>query len=355
MKQALELAGRGLYTADPNPRVGCVIAHGLEVVGSGFHRAAGSDHAEVAALREAGSRASQATAYVTLEPCSHFGRTPPCVQALLRAGVQRVVIATLDPFEKVNGQGAAALAEQGIQVEVGVEEQAARKLNCGYFSRLSCGRPWVRVKLAMSLDGRTALANGASQWITGEAARADVHHLRARSSAILSGIDSVLADGARLNARVEGCEIQQPTRVILDSEFRLPEDAPCLDVDAPLLLVGTGAPRSWMAECDLEVWRLEPDQYGRPRLPDLFKKLGDREINEVHVEAGATLAGALIEADLVDEVVVYVAPDLLGPDARPLVSLPTLNSLTERFEFQFSEWAPVGRDLRLTLTPRLKQ
>lgn len=355
MDRALALARRGLYTADPNPRVGCVIAHGSRIVGSGFHRAAGGDHAEVEALNEAGSQARHATAYVTLEPCSHHGRTPPCAEALLKAGVDRVVIATLDPFDEVNGRGAAALEAQGIQVDVGIREQAARELNCGYFSRLTRGRPWVRVKLAMTLDGRTALANGASQWITGKQAREDVHRLRARSSAVLSGIDSVLADGARLNARVEGQAVLQPTRVILDSGFKLPADAPCLEVDAPLMVVGTGAPPSWMAAGDLEVKVVAADSSGRPQLSALLTLLAEHEVNELHVEAGATLSGALVEAGLVDELVVYVAPDLLGPAARPLVSLPTLDRLADRYEFEFDECVRVGRDLRLTLMPRLKQ
>lgn len=355
MDHALTLAEKGLYTTDPNPRVGCVIARGEEVVGTGFHRAAGSDHAEVVALREAGALSRNATAYVTLEPCSHYGRTPPCAEALVHAGVDRVVIATLDPFEQVNGQGVDTLRSHGITVDVGVQQQAAQELNRGYFSRLRRGRPWVRLKLAMSLDGRTALANGESQWITGPQAREDVHRLRAQSSAILSGIDSVIADGARLNARLDSQAIQQPTRVILDSQFRLPANAPCVDVEAPLLVVGTATPPAWMAERGIEVIRAEPDPAGRPSLVAVLKMLGGREINELHVEAGATLSAALIEARLVDELVVYVAPDLLGPDARPLVSLPPLARLADKVEFQFDSWVPVGRDLRVTLLPRVQE
>lgn len=352
MAQALRLAERGLYTTQPNPRVGCVIAHGAEVVGTGFHQLAGEPHAEVFALREAGERARGATAYVTLEPCAHHGRTPPCADALIAAGVKRVVIATEDPFPQVDGRGMARLRAAGITVESGLMREAARELNIGFFSRIERNRPWLRVKLAMSLDGRTALANGESKWITGESARADVQRWRARSSAVLSGIGTVLADNPRLTVRLPEDEaFIPPWRVVLDRCLRIPANSHVLDGSVPTLLLHDAA-----AVCaDDRFGRVEkmvvPVQGDALDLRAVLALLATRGCNEVHVEAGPTLCGALFAAGLVDELLLYVAPLLLGDSARPLLQLPTLGDMAGRWQLQVIEQRAVGNDWCLRLRP----
>jgi len=352
MAHALRLAERGLYTTQPNPRVGCVIAHGGEVVGTGFHQRAGEPHAEVFALREAGERARAATAYVTLEPCAHHGRTPPCADALVAAGIGRVVIAAEDPFPQVDGHGIGKLRAAGIAVEQGLMREAARELNCGFFSRIERGRPFVRVKLAMSLDGRTALASGESKWITGEAARADVQRWRARSSAILSGSGTVLADDPRLTVWLSpGDEFTPPLRVILDRQLRTPAGSHVLDGSMPTLLLH-GAAASCaddrFARVERIVLAMQDDALD---LHAVLALLAGRACNEVHVEAGPTLCGALFAAGLVDELLLYIAPLLLGDSARPLLHLPTLDDMARRWQLRVVDQRMLGHDIRLRLRP----
>ena len=421
MAHALRLAERGLYTTKPNPRVGCVITHGERVVGSGWHQRAGEPHAEVYALRAAGGLARGATAYVTLEPCAHFGRTPPCADALVAAGVARVVVAAEDSNPKVAGQGLARLRAAGITVDSGLMRDASRDLNCGFFSRIERGRPWLRVKLAMSLDGRTALADGESKWITGDAARGDVQRWRARSSAILTGSGTVLADDPSLTVRLAG-ETDSPLhapadllgsaggrgplvasdslrgsfdlpvagnslgasrdsstasgtgvgplspglaggegwgeeaalaplRVVLDRQLRTPAGAHVLDGSAPTLVLH--APGH--APADDRYARVELAQvaetHGGLDLSAALGLLAARACNEVQVEAGPTLCGALFAAGLVDELLLYVAPVLLGDRARPLLHLPALNDMAARWRLQVVEQRAVGTDWRLRLRP----
>lgn len=351
MARALRLAERGLFTTQPNPRVGCVIAHGEDVVGEGFHPRAGEPHAEVFALRAAGERARGATAYVTLEPCAHHGRTPPCADALVAAGVSRVVIAAEDPFPQVDGRGIGKLRAAGIAVEAGLMREAARELNLGFFSRIERGRPWVRVKLAMSLDGRTALANGQSQWITGEAARADVQRWRARSSAILTGSGTVLADDPRLTVRLPAGEaFAPPLRVVLDRSLRTPAGSHVLDASAPTLLlhaVDAHAPGHLQGVDRAAV----PIADGGLDLYEVLGLLAARGCNEVHVEAGPTLCGALLADGLADELLLYVAPLLLGDAARPLLHLPVLQDMGARWNLRTLDQRMLGEDLRLRLRP----
>jgi diaminohydroxyphosphoribosylaminopyrimidine deaminase / 5-amino-6-(5-phosphoribosylamino)uracil reductase len=358
MQRALTLAARGLQTTDPNPRVGCVIAQRGRVVGEGWHERAGEAHAEVAALRAAGSQAAGATVYVTLEPCSHHGRTPPCVEALIAARVARVVIAAGDPNPRVDGKGAAALRAAGIVVESGLMEEEATDLNGGFFRRMRTGRPLLRVKLAMSLDGRTALANGESRWITGEAAREDVHRWRARSSAVLTGVGTVLADDPRLDVRLPdepGVVRRQPLRVVLDSQLRTPPGARLFQTPGEVLILTTlSAPEEPRAlNLTAHGARLEslPLDGERIALSAVLDRLGELEQNEVLVEAGATLAGELLRQALADELLLYVGLRLLGPSARALVAMPPLSRLADAASFSLIDIQQVGDDLRLRLRP----
>ena len=363
MARALRLAERGLYTTDPNPRVGCVLVRQGQVVGEGWHRRAGEPHAERNALAAAGEAARGATAYVTLEPCSHHGRTPPCSQGLIDAGVGRVVAAMPDPNPLVGGDGLAMLRAAGIATEVGLLQADAEALNPGFVQRMRHARPFVRCKLAMSLDGRTAMASGESQWITGEEARRDVQLLRARSSAILTGIGSVLADDPSMNVRLPVADLhgvdsedylRQPLRVVMDTRLRLPPRARMLGLGGDTLIVcGEGA--SGEAEAELrtvgaDVLRL-PQLGGRIDLSGVLRALASRGVNELLIESGATLAGSALQAGLIDELIVYVAPNLLGDAARGLVGLPGLQRLDERVGLQFRDMRRVGADLRLTLAP----
>ena len=360
MARALRLAELGLYTTQPNPRVGCVIAHGDEIVGEGWHQRAGEPHAEVFALREAGERASGATAYVTLEPCAHFGKTPPCVDALIAAGVARVIAACEDPNPRVAGGGFAKLRAAGIAVETGLMREAARELNRGFFSRIERGRPWLRVKQAMSLDGRTALANGESKWITGEAARADVQHWRARSSAILTGSGTVLADNPRLTVRLEEMRSENffaekfsdrisPLRVVLDRNLQTPQTAHVLDGSAPTLIYH--APEAKPAHAGFE--RAEclavNASEGHLDLDTVLRELSERGVNELQVEAGPTLCGALFQNGLVDELLLYISPILLGDQARPLLALPALEEVAAGRRLRVVDQRNLGDDLRLLL------
>jgi diaminohydroxyphosphoribosylaminopyrimidine deaminase/5-amino-6-(5-phosphoribosylamino)uracil reductase len=327
MARAFELAARGARTTQPNPRVGCVIVRDGAIVGEGWHQRAGEPHAEVFALREAGERARGATAFVTLEPCNHHGRTPPCTEALIAAGIAEVVFASGDPNPEVDGRGRARLHEAGIRVRQGVMQAEGEQLNRGFFARMRRGRPWLRLKMAASLDGRTALANGASQWITSDAARADVQQWRAESAAILSTAATVLADDPRLDVRLPDSE-RQPLRVILDSKQRL-----------------QGTERVFAPPG--EVLHLTGDR----ALGEVLAELAAvHHINEIWTEAGPTLAGALLAGDWVDELVLYLAPCLLGPDARPLAHLPTLTQLADAQRWTLQDLRQIGPDIRIILT-----
>ena len=350
MAQAIGLARRGLCTTAPNPRVGCVIAQGERVVARGFHRRAGQAHAEVEALRAAREPVRGATAYVTLEPCSHHGRTPPCADALIDAGVARVVSASLDPNPLVAGSGLERLRAAGIAVESGILEREAMALNPGFFKRMRTGMPWVRVKLAMSLDGRTAMASGDSKWISGEAARRDVQQWRARSGALLTGAGTVLADDPQLTVRLDdGCDFLPPLRVVLDpglatvARGRVREgDAPTLYLHAP----EAKPPRGLQAD-----HVVVPVDKGRFDLDAVLRLLATRGINEVQVEAGATLAGAFLAAGLVDELLLYIAPVLLGERARPLFDGLHIDAMAERLRLRTVDSRSIGGDLRLLLRP----
>jgi diaminohydroxyphosphoribosylaminopyrimidine deaminase/5-amino-6-(5-phosphoribosylamino)uracil reductase len=351
MARALQLAERAAFTTQPNPMVGCVIADGERMFGEGWHERAGEPHADVHALRAAGSRAQGATAYVTLEPCSHHGRTPPCADALVAAGVTRVVAASRDPFYQVAGQGFAKLTAAGITVEHGLMEAAARHLNRGFFSRIERGRPWVRLKLGMSLDGRTALASGESKWITSDAARADVMRWRARSGAIMTGIGTVLADDPKLTVRLpEGEAFVPPLRVVLDERGRLPATAALLtDGAAPTLAVHADDVVPDYAD-EVSAFAVRRGGLGLD-LNAVLSQLAQRGVNELQVEAGATLSGALLKAGLVDELLLYVAPVLLGERGKPLFAGIDPATMSERLGLRLLETRQVGPDLRLLLAP----
>jgi len=346
MARALELAQRGLYTTTPNPRVGCVIVRDGIVVGEGWHERAGGPHAEAIALDAAGAQAANATAYVTLEPCAHHGRTPPCADALVRAGLSSVVAAMADPNPLVSGKGLTRLREAGVNVRVGVMEEEARELNIGFVSRMSRGRPWVRTKIAASLDGRTALLNGSSQWITGVEARRDAHHWRARACAVLTGIGTVKQDDPQLTVR-EVETTRQPLRVVVDSR---------LEISPAARIVGTGtliatAVRDEAREAALTAHgasvALLPNIAGRVSLPDLLRALAACDVNELHVEAGAGLNGSLLQEGLVDELLIYLAPHIMGDKARGMFDVPALTELAQRREFDITEVRMIGSDLRV--------
>jgi diaminohydroxyphosphoribosylaminopyrimidine deaminase/5-amino-6-(5-phosphoribosylamino)uracil reductase len=351
MARALQLAERGLYTTSPNPCVGCVLVKDGIIVGEGWHVRAGEPHAEVHALRAAGEAARGATAYVTLEPCSHQGRTPPCADALIKAGVRRVVAAIQDPNPQVSGQGLEKLRIAGISVECGLMEGLARELNIGFFTRMTHGMPWVRSKVAASLDGRTALANGASQWITGKEARRDVQHWRARSCAVLTGIGTILDDDARLNVR-DIDNVHQPKRVVVDSYLRLPLGARILDKNTAggevLVYTATqNAERTGALKQSGARVSVMPDAHGRVDLGAMLRDLAASGCNEVLVEAGGKLNGALLKAGLVDELIVYLAPQLLGDMARGIAAVGELSSLDQCIELEWRDIRHVGRDLRV--------
>jgi diaminohydroxyphosphoribosylaminopyrimidine deaminase / 5-amino-6-(5-phosphoribosylamino)uracil reductase len=346
--RALDLAARGLYTTDPNPRVGCVIATADRVLGEGWHARAGEPHAEVLALRAAGSQARGATAYVSLEPCSHTGRTPPCADALVAAGIARVLCCTRDPNPKVAGRGIERLARAGIAVEVGAFADEARRLNVGYFFRHERARPYVRLKLAMSLDGRTAPAGGGRTWISGEAARADVQTWRARSSAVLTGAGTVRCDDPQLNVRLNyGPWVRQPLRVVLDTMLRTQRGAKIFNNDEALVFAAAEAPLGSFK--DIKVERI-PRADGGLDLDAVMQNLTAREVNELLVECGPTLAGAFISKHLVDEFILYVAPGLLGCDAAPLLRITLGGQSLPPFEF--CDVLQFGGDMRLILKPK---
>ncbi len=359
MALALRLAERGLYSTDPNPRVGCVLVRNGVVLGQGWHARAGGAHAEAAALADAGGDARGASAYVTLEPCSHHGRTPPCSNALIEAGVRRVVAAMEDPNPQVAGSGLAQLRAAGVETEVGLMAAQAEALNAGFVMRMRHGRPLVRCKLAMSLDGRTAMADGESKWITGAAARADVHRLRARSSALISGIGTVLADDPQLTVRIEHeastASPRQPLRVILDPHLSTPPSARTLQCEGRTLIVTaseSGGASDRLRAAGAEVIRIA----GGPDTVDLLAMLehlaSNEQINEVLLETGAILSGAMLEAGLVDEIVLYVAPHFMGDGARGLFHLPRIERMEQRLQLQVVDVRAVGDDWRIIARPR---
>lgn len=365
MARALQLAEQGLYTTDPNPRVGCVLVRDGEIVGEGFHARAGEPHAERHALAAAGDRARGATAYVTLEPCSHTGRTGPCADALVAAEVARVIAAMEDPNPQVAGNGMARLAAAGIETATGLLETEARALNPGFISRMTRQRPYIRIKIAASVDGRTAMASGESQWITGPAAREDVQRLRARSSAVITGVGTVLADRPSYTVRPDQWEradyhrqtdsqwVRQPLRVILDRTLQTPPDVPVVSAPGHCLLVaGEQHPgrQNALESAGAEVMLLPASGSGID-LQQLLIELNRRECNEVLVECGATLAGAFVREGLFDELIVYMAPALLGSSARPLLGLPQLASMSEKVSLKWQDVRRIGDDLRLTLVP----
>ncbi len=356
MARALRLAALGLNSTDPNPRVGCVLVRDGRVVGEGWHRHAGDAHAEIVALESAGEHARGARCYVSLEPCCHHGRTGPCSQALITAGVGEVIAAMTDPNPRVAGGGLRALRQAGIPARAGLLQNEAEALNPGFIQRLRTGRPWLRVKLGMSLDGRTAMASGESQWITSAQARADVQRLRARSSAILTGVNTVLADDPALTVRTGDGEqgLRQPLRVVLDSQLRMPAVARMLGRPGRTLIITGSDDESRAAPllaAGAELERAEVHQ-GRVGLHAMLQILSAREINEVLVEAGPILTGALTSAGLVDEFVIYMAPKLLGSDARGLLNLPAMMQLADAVQLDFEDIRRIGPDWRISARPR---
>jgi diaminohydroxyphosphoribosylaminopyrimidine deaminase/5-amino-6-(5-phosphoribosylamino)uracil reductase len=361
MAHAIRLARLGLYTTDPNPRVGCVLVKEGELLAEGWHRKTGEPHAEKIALANAGEDAADATAYVTLEPCCHHGRTPPCSDALVEAGVSRVVVAMQDPNPLVAGKGIAQLRAAGIEVVTGVCEAEAMALNPGFIKRMSSGLPFVRCKLAMSVDGRTAMADGESKWITSDASRRDVHRLRARSSAILTGSGTVLADDPSMTVRLEaqalaGTEpdetIRQPLRVVLDTYLSMSPDAAILKQPGETLIVTTSDDEE-AAERLLETGAtlLRQDHSHEIDLESVLRHLAELGMNEILIEAGATLAGAAMQGGLVDELLIYMAPHLMGDSARGLMHLPGIGNMAERIELDITDLRRIGPDIRLTFTP----
>ncbi|GAB3627753.1 riboflavin biosynthesis protein RibD [Pandoraea terrae] len=354
MRRALALGEHGMFTTAPNPRVGCVIVSQGRVIGEGWTQPAGQDHAEIQALKHAAARGHSvrgATAYVTLEPCSHFGRTPPCANALIEAGIKRVIAAMEDPNPLVAGRGLAILRNAGIEVRCGLLEQEAQELNIGFVSRMTRGLPWVRLKVAASLDGKTALHNGVSQWLTGETARADGHAWRARACAILTGIGTVREDNPALTVRAVPTP-RQPLRVLVDSQLDVPLSARVL-ADGHALVACANAPAERAAhlrELGIEVLDL-PNPHGKVDLPALMRALGERQINELHVEAGFKLNGSLLREGCVDELLTYLAPSILG-DAQGMFNLPALTDLAPRIALRFHDVRLLDDDLRIVARVR---
>ncbi len=344
MNRAIQLARKGLFTTHPNPRVGCVIVKNTQIIGEGFHYKAGKGHAEVNALKQAGDAAKNATCYVTLEPCCHHGKTPPCADALIKAGVSEVIVAMEDPNPLVAGQGIAALEQAGIKVTVGICREQAEGLNPGFIKRMKTGLPFIRVKIGASLDGRTAMASGESQWITGKESRKDVQKFRAMSSAVVTGIETVLADDPSLNVRDPdfGMAGRQALRVVMDSDFRFPDQAKMRSLSGENLIMTT-------KEVDqTDVVKITAGSDGRVDLEKAMRYLAEeKEINEVLVEAGSTLSGAFIQAGLVDELIIYQAPKLLGGSARALVDLPGLEKLSYCVQLEIKSLKKIGEDIRI--------
>ncbi|OED42289.1 riboflavin biosynthesis protein RibD [Chromatiales bacterium (ex Bugula neritina AB1)] len=364
MALAIDLAGNGLYTTEPNPRVGCVLVKDEQIIGKGWHQFAGRPHAEIEALNHCDAEVRGATAYVTLEPCSFHGRTPPCCDALIEAGLARVVVAVADPNPLVAGTGIARLRDAGIEVDVGLMADESIALNCGFFARMIRGRPYVRLKMAASLDGRTALSTGNSSWITSEEARQDVQHWRARAGCILTGVGTVLADDPRMTVRLSPQQLAnpgfgnlsglimqkpQPVLAVVDSDLRTPRNAKIFDREGSVLIYSNK--NKMLNDKSEVVYHLSSSESGMISLDGVLRDLASREVNEVHVEGGAELAASLLREDLIDELIVYIAPNLLGADARALFAFSGIENMADRPGFQFSDVTRIGPDLRLTLTP----
>ncbi|MEE9304239.1 MAG: bifunctional diaminohydroxyphosphoribosylaminopyrimidine deaminase/5-amino-6-(5-phosphoribosylamino)uracil reductase RibD [Thiotrichaceae bacterium] len=366
MAKAIQLAKKGLYTTHPNPRVGCVITQQDKIIAEGWHERAGQAHAEINALNQLTPAQSYgATAYVTLEPCSHTGRTSPCSQALIKAGIKRVVVAMQDPNPLVAGNGLQQLREAGIETDVGLMESSARELNPGFIKRMEQGLPWVSVKLAMSLDGRTAMASGESKWITSKEARKDVQFLRAKAAAILTGQGTVLADDPSLNVRLSAKdldikgEIRQPIRVVLDPELKMSPDSLMLGLEGETLIVTTDnesshihALRDALRDKGVTILTIPSTSTTILPLRKVLESLAKREINDIHVEAGATLCGALIQEGLVDELIIYMAPHIMGSDARGLLNLPGLERMQDKIHLDIKDIRAIGSDWRIIARPQ---
>ena len=347
MSQALQLAEKGLYSTSPNPRVGCVIVRDGKIAGSGWHVQTGQPHAEINALNIAGGAAQGATVYLTLEPCSHYGRTHPCAEALIRAKVAKVIIAMQDPNPLVAGKGTSLLKQSGINVLVGLMGEWAKDLNVGFVSRMTNNRPWVRMKIAASLDGKTALNNGVSQWITGEAARHDGHRFRARSCAVLTGIGTVLEDDPQLSVRFIETP-RQPLRIIIDSRLKIPTTARVLRGEGELIFTTTDNKERISALKEVGAHPIIlPNEKGKIDLAGLMQILADFEINELLVEAGNRLSGAFIREGLVDELIIYLAPHLIGNRAMGMLQLPELTDLSEKYNLKIKDLRMVGKDIRI--------
>jgi diaminohydroxyphosphoribosylaminopyrimidine deaminase/5-amino-6-(5-phosphoribosylamino)uracil reductase len=354
MARALQLARHGLNTTHPNPRVGCVLVKDDHIIAEAWHVRTGGPHAEITALDAAGETARGADCYVSLEPCAHTGKTPPCTVALIAAGVRRVIAAAIDPNPQVAGKGIAALNQAGVEAKCGLMENEARALNPGFEMRMRHGRPYVRTKLAMSLDGKTALANGRSRWITGEAARNDVQRLRAQSSAIMTGIGTVLADDPALTVRDVDTGGRQPLRVVIDPEMKMPVQARMLKEPGRTLvftLSQNDEKKSAFSGNNTGIITLPDHNRDAMLLPALEYLAREEKINEVLVEAGAILNGALLQAGLIDELVIYMAPHILGQDARSLFNIPVIEEMNKRVELKFEDLRMVGQDVRITLKP----
>jgi diaminohydroxyphosphoribosylaminopyrimidine deaminase/5-amino-6-(5-phosphoribosylamino)uracil reductase len=358
MARAIQLARRGWYTTHPNPRVGCVIVKDGGILAEGYHRRAGEPHAERNALKKAGATAMGATAYVTLEPCCHQGRTPPCIEALIEAGVKRVVVGMPDPNPMVAGRGLKLLREAGIEVTEDVMRPQVEALNPGFIKRMTQGLPYIRCKMAMSLDGRTAMADGESQWITSAAARADVQRLRAQSAAILTGAGTLLADNPSMNVRISAQELDldpdlpppHPVRIVLDPELVTPSDAKMLGLPGPTLIICSDEQPVHGAALEAAGARIVqlPGDRGRLDLQQVVRYLGEQEINEVLLESGATLAGAMLEQGLVDELMIYQAPHLMGDKGRGLFILPGIERMADRITLRVTDLRQIGQDIRIT-------
>jgi len=362
MQHAIRLARKGLYTTDPNPAVGCVIVKHDKIIGEGWHRRAGEAHAEIHALKQAGEQAKDATVFVTLEPCSHTGRTPPCANALIHSGVKKVIVAMRDPNPLVAGEGLKKLRDAGIEVTSGLLESQARELNLGFIKRMENGRPFVRVKLAMSLDGRTAMASGESQWISSDASRNDVQRLRATSSAILTGIETVLADDPSMNVRMSAAElkvdqVRQPKRMVLDSHLRMPLETKIASVEGQCIVYTTmnvdnrDSYPFIIEQCAALNDTLDGKIDPRIDLSALMQGLAKKEINLLHVEAGSVLCGALLKNDLVDEIIIYMAPHIMGDSAKGLFHLPELAQMKDRISLKINDVRAIGNDIRITAKP----
>lgn len=357
MQRALMLAKQAHYTTSPNPRVGCVIVRNHEIVGEGYHVKAGEGHAEVNAIKQAGSLTQGATAYVTLEPCSHFGRTPPCAEGLIKAGIKHVIAAMVDPNPKVSGKGLAILEKAGITTAHGLLEDDAQALNQGFIQLMTTGKPYIRCKVAASLDGKTAMANGESQWITSPDARKNVQQLRAQSCAIITGADSVIFDNAKMNVRWEELgelkesylksTVRQPVRVIIDSQNRLTPDLELFTIESPILIFNQYIETKNQWPCFVEHVNVSLNKT-KLDLSAVVLELSKRGYNDIFIESGARLAGAFIEQNLVDELILFQAPKLMGADAKSLLNMPTIESLSDAKKLTFTDIRMIGKDIRIT-------